>query len=84
MAEEIRHDDGRIEHPSVRHEKTDASFPWILGLILGAAFLGALIFYLIWLFFNNHGATLAEERKSPFPLAPKPSLAVPPSSSVPR
>jgi hypothetical protein len=78
MAEEIRHPDGRIEHPAVRHEPTDASFHWILGVVLGAGVVGAIIFLVILAFFNHSREALAVASKSRFPLAAKPSWSLPP------
>jgi hypothetical protein len=78
MAEEIRHLDGRIEHPSVRHEPTDASFRWILGVVLGAGALGVIILLVILAYFNHSREALATARKSRFPLAAKPSWSLPP------
>ncbi len=43
MPEEIIHDDGRIEHPEVRNEKTDANFRTILFIILGSMVVAAVI-----------------------------------------
>src|SRR5205823_5657915 len=78
MAEEIRHPDGRIEHPSVRHEPTDASFRWILGTVVAAAILGVVIHYLILLYFDRARDALARTRQSRFPLANKTSWSLPP------
>jgi hypothetical protein len=71
MAEqEIRHPDGRIEHPSVRHEKSDASLRWVLGLLLGAMVLAVIIFGSISWFFHDYNAYQSNLRRSAFPLAP--------------
>jgi hypothetical protein len=78
MAEEIRHPDGRIEHPSVRSEKSDADFRWVFRLIVAAALLGVIIWVAVWWFFVGESNQLARERRSPFPLAPGPSTALPP------
>ena len=78
MAEEIHHPDGRIEHPSVRHEQSDASFGWVLGLIIGAAILGVIIHYAVRAFLAHSVATAATERGSRFPLGGGPSKALPP------
>ena len=77
MAEEIRHPDGRIEHPSVRHEPTDASFRWILGTVVAAAILGVVIHFLILIYFNRARDALAQTRQSRFPLAAKTSWSLP-------
>jgi hypothetical protein len=78
MADETPHPDGLLEHPSVRYEKTDANFRWILGLIIAAAILGAIMFYVIWQFLAGYREYQAEIKKSPFPLDPRPSTALPP------
>jgi hypothetical protein len=77
MAEEIRHPDGRIEHPGVRSEKSDADFRWVFRLIIAAAVLGAIILWAVWGFFVGQGNRLAQVRRSSFPLAPGPSTALP-------
>lgn len=78
MAEEIRHPDGRIEHPSVRYEKTDASLRAILAIMACAVVLGIVIYLVVWQFFVRYSDHLAENGKSSFPLAPAPSMAQPP------
>jgi hypothetical protein len=77
--EEIRYPDGRIEHPSVRTEHSDASFPWILGIILSFACLAALIHAVLLWFFYDYRAYEGAIKKSPYPLAPTPAQ-VPPRS----
>jgi hypothetical protein len=71
--EEIRHEDGRIEHPSVRHEKTDVSFPWILRLLLGSAVLAVIVFASILWLFHDFSAYESNRGKTAFPLAPDPA-----------
>ncbi len=78
MPEPTSHPDGRLVNPSVRHEGSDASFPWILYLLIFALALAALILYLIWVFFDRYGGYQTEVKKSTYPLAPKPSAALPP------
>ena len=78
MADEIRHADGRIEHPSVRHERSDASFGWVLGLIIGAVVLGVAIHFAVRAFLAHSVSTLASTRGSHFPLAAEPSRTLPP------
>jgi len=84
--EEIRHPDGRMEHPSVRFEKTDASFPWVLGLLLGAMAFAAVVHYVILLFFYEYAGYQNAVKKSPFPLAAESSkdLSRPPLPAQPR
>src|SRR5262249_29740141 len=81
MAEEIRHPDGRVEHPSVRSEKSDADFRWVFRLIVAAGILGIIIWWAVWRFFVDYDNHLAQARRSSFPLAPGPSTALP---QVPR
>jgi hypothetical protein len=76
-AEEIHHPDGRIEHPSVRYEPTDASFRWILRILLGALVLAAVIHYVIFQFFYDYREYQDAIKQSPYPLAPGPSTALP-------
>jgi hypothetical protein len=78
MAEETRHPDGRIEHPRVHYEHSDASFHWVLGFVIGAAILGFFIRHGVLLYFNHSRDQLAESRKSSFPLAVRPSGTLPP------
>lgn len=78
MSEEVRHPDGRIEHPSVRHERTDASFRavvWALGIGL---VLAVVIHLSIWWFFRRYGDYQNAIKRSNFPLAPTPSTQLPP------
>ena len=78
VAEEVHHPDGRIEHPSVRHEHSDASFGWVLGLIIGAAILGVIIFFAVLEFLDHTAEAMAVRRGSRFPLAGGPSNMLPP------
>jgi hypothetical protein len=66
------------EHSTVRHERTDASFGWIFGLVVAAAILGLIVFAVVWGFFDYERNRLADNRKSAFPLAPGPRTALPP------
>jgi hypothetical protein len=77
MAEEIRHPDGRIEHPSVRYEPTDASFRAIALIVLAALGLGALILAAVLAFFYDYRRHQADIKQSPYPLARDPSTALP-------
>jgi hypothetical protein len=76
-SEEIRHPDGRIEHPNVRREETDASFRAILFLLIGAAVVAVVIYIGITLFFFGWRSHETSVKKSSFPLAPTPSTALP-------
>ena len=77
MAEEIIHPDGRIEHPSVRYERSDANFRAILFVILGALMFGAVVECGILVFFKRYADYQANIKKSPHPLGPGPSNALP-------
>jgi hypothetical protein len=78
MPEEIRHPDGRIEHPGVRHEPTDASLRWVAGTVIVASVLGIIIHFVVLVLFHGLNEEFAEERKSRFSLAPTPSQSLPP------
>jgi hypothetical protein len=75
--EEIRYPDGRIEHPHVRYEQRDASLGWILIIGISALALAVLIFYSVLWFFHDYKNYQATIKRSPFPLAPGPSEALP-------
>ena len=78
MPEEAHEQNGQPEHPSVHFERTDASFPWILSILIGAALIGGLIHWSVWKFFLETRGELRELRRSPFPLAQRPSDKLPP------
>jgi hypothetical protein len=78
-AEEVRYPDGRIEHPHVRYERRDASLRWIIGIGITAMALAALIHYVLLLFFFDYRNYQDAIKRSPFPLAPAPSAALPAS-----
>ncbi len=73
MPEEIVHEDGRIEHPEVRNEKTDASFRAILFIVLGAMVVAAAVYVGVLFFFGNRRGVEEKAKQSPFPLAPAPA-----------
>jgi len=75
MSEEIKHPDGRIEHPSVKYEKTDAHFGAIFGIVIGAMIFAAFVHYVILLFFHDVRKHEAEAKESPYPLATNPEPA---------
>ena len=70
MPEEIHSPEDRLEHPSVHNEKTDASFPAILWILIGSAIFAVVMFLDVTWFFTSSGAHEAEVKQSPFPLAP--------------
>ncbi len=77
MVEQIRHPDGRIEHPTSRYEPTDASFRAILFILLGALVFAVVVQAAVWWFFIHYRDYQAESKRSPYPLAPGPSTALP-------
>jgi hypothetical protein len=78
MVEEIRHPDGRIEHPSVRYERTDADLRPILMLLIGAIVFAAASSVVLLVFFHEYRNYQNDIKKSPYPLAPTPSTSLPP------
>ncbi len=89
MAEEQRPPDatpdepppGRLLHPSVRSEHSDARFGWIFGLLLAAMFLAFVVHTAVWRFFLNYRSSEAAIKASRYPLAP---TAVAPLPANPR
>jgi len=77
MPDELPQTDGQLVNPSIRSEKSDASFGWVLGLILGAMVLAVVIFFMVLVFFHGEEKLLADRRKATFPLAPTPSRTLP-------
>ncbi len=70
--------DGLETHPTVRRERTDVNFWWILGLVIAAGVAGVVIhFAILWFFYAERGA-LDQARQSRFPLAETPPHTVPP------
>ncbi len=84
MAEEIRHPDGRIEHPAVRTEPSDASLRWVIYLLVAALALAALIHYVILVFFQNYNRYESDIKQSPYKLAPRPAPRTPAGVPEPR
>jgi hypothetical protein len=82
MAEEVHHPDGSIEHPSVRHERTDASFRAIVYLLVGAMAFAALVFFVLLVFFYDYRDYQKDIKKSPYPLARTPMTALPPKPQL--
>ncbi len=65
-------------HPTVQYEPSDASFRWIVGLILGALIFGAVVHFAVQRFFRSYEAYQAEIKASRYPLAAGPGLRKPP------
>jgi hypothetical protein len=78
MVEETHTPAATPENPSVRYEPTDASFRWIMGIVLAAILLAALMHVAITGFFRWSKANQDSVKASRFPLAAKPSTIVPP------
>jgi hypothetical protein len=75
--EEIRHPDGRIEHPRVRFEHSDANFSPILIILIIVMGIATLHFASVWWFFKHYAAHEAAIKQSSFPLQPGPSDQLP-------
>jgi hypothetical protein len=76
--EEVRHADGRMEHPAIHYEERDVPFRGVLfGVIVGSC-VGIALFGLVYLFFRADTDRLASRRESEFPLAEHPSDVPPP------
>ncbi|HEX3997863.1 MAG TPA: hypothetical protein VHX65_04875 [Pirellulales bacterium] len=77
LPEEIRHDDGRIEHPSVKRESKDVWPARIITILLCCVCVGGLDFFVVWHFFLHDESKEAAIKASTYPLAPAPSIALP-------
>jgi hypothetical protein len=66
------------EHPSVRHEPSDANFGWIMVILSIALFVGLIAYLLLWGFLVDYRTYQDSIKKSPYPLAPNQSTALPP------
>jgi hypothetical protein len=75
--EEIQHPDGRMEHPAMQYEPTDVRFRWILLVIVVACGIAALHYYVVLRLFWVEEHAQQEAKRSPYPLAPTPSLKWP-------
>jgi hypothetical protein len=78
MPEDLAATNGRVEHPEVRTEASDASFGWILGLLVGAGIFLIVVLIGVGFFFRGWREHRADAGRSAFPLAPNPSTALPP------
>jgi hypothetical protein len=74
---EIRHPDGRIEHPSVHSEPHAIPFAWIIAVIVVIITTGAVVFYLVWIFFVAREDQQQAAKASNYPLAPARSIKLP-------
>jgi hypothetical protein len=78
VADEIHHPEGRIEHPSVRYERTDASVRWVVLTLVAALVVAVGIYFGLWQFWRQFESYQARVKRSPFPLAAAPSKELPP------
>lgn len=74
---EVHHPDGRMEHPWVEYEKRDARFPQVAIVMVVIGVVGALQAYAVLCFFRGQEHSQAEQKKSPYPLAPDSSTQAP-------
>lgn len=72
--DEVRHADGRIEHPHVRHERTDVKFRGILIAVIGAMIFAAAVHWIVLRFFYSYQGYQGAVKQSPFPVAPSPAV----------
>ncbi|HEY5313815.1 MAG TPA: hypothetical protein VIK18_14905 [Pirellulales bacterium] len=70
---EVKHADGRIEHPWIRYETRDARFSGVVLVVAIVAGIATVQFFLVLEFYRSHGRQQAAQKKSPYPLAPAPS-----------
>jgi hypothetical protein len=77
MVETTPAPDGRAVNPTVHFEPTDARFGPIAFIMLGTIVLAVVIFVSVWVFFYNLRNAQEESKKSPYPMAPGPSTALP-------
>jgi len=68
VPEEVTDSLGRIAHPNVSYEHTDASLKWIGGLMIAGMGFAALVWWIMLLFFNDYKEYQAGIKRSPFPL----------------
>jgi hypothetical protein len=78
MVEERRHHDSAIANPTVRYERTDASFAWIVATAVAAGAVLAIVFLVAFGFFRAQRDKQARIEESPFPLAARAGEALPP------
>jgi hypothetical protein len=77
MVEEMHHPDRAGENRSVRYERTDADYRWVLGILLASLILAAIMFSAVGWFFNAFERYQAKIKGSPYSLAPGPSTGLP-------
>lgn len=65
-------------NPAVRYERSDASFRWILGILIGALVVAFVIFFAVLRLFDHFRAREAIVKRSQFPATPSASESLPP------
>jgi hypothetical protein len=65
------------QNPSVRYEASDASFCWVVRIVVVALVAAAIIHVGVFAFFRGYRRHLDEIDRSQSPLAPVPSQALP-------
>ena len=74
---EIRHPDGRIEHPSVRSEPHVLPLGRIMATIVAVMVTGGILFYFVWIFFVARENQQLAVKASNYPLATAPRMQLP-------
>ncbi len=74
---EIHYPDGRIEHPPVRHERSDVRFRGVLIVLLFIACFAAFHYWIVWHWFERIEVYESAVKRSPYPLAPAPATGLP-------
>ncbi len=65
------------QNPSVRYEASDASFRWVVGVVIAAIVAAAIIHAGVFTFFRGYQRRVEAVDRSQSPLAPAPSPALP-------
>jgi hypothetical protein len=78
---EPRQPDGRLEHPSVRSQPHVLSFRGIMAVIVAIVIAGAVISYVVWIFFIDREQRQQAANASNYPLS---SVAEPSLPTAPR
>jgi len=69
---------GGLLHAEVRHEHSDASFRWILGIIIGAMVFAAIVHAVVLRFFYSYQDYQDVIKRSNYPLASTHAESLPP------
>ncbi len=73
--DEIRHADGRIEHPQVRTEHTDVTLRAVVISLLVAMGFAAIVHWIVLEFFYSYRGYQQDIKQSAFPVAPPPAVS---------